>query len=385
MMTKKWLKRKLWLLSILLILSPFVIYNFWICFYSVPPIHDTALPTQRLLPVKNQKTIRVMSVSSGGLDGILSIYPLIYLEEKTGKPISQLFDMFIGVSTGSVAPVLLNISDAQGKPKYTARQVLEFYNQDARKMFVAPWYHRILTLNGFLNAKYLSLPRQTFVDSVLGNTHFEDLLNNVIIPVFNVTTGKPLFFYNWSIPWLPQNENFLVRTLFLSAISPPYFFSPVTVETEQGQNSILSDAVLYLVNPTSQGLTIAMSNYPNKQYILASFRNINELVSTKENTKDWGLLEWSFKMVPLMIDAHGQRVFMDLQYYSDSLKYHTGKKIYYYFTLHHVPNPPAMDDTSSENIDRLNRLGAQLVEENKEQLDQLAWRLTHDGDYPKKM
>lgn len=380
---KKCLKRiGVFFILLVIMMSSVIIYLFWIHPSSAVIVYDTPLPTKRQLPVKNQKTIRILSIPGGALHGIISTYPLIYLEEKTGKPISELFDLFIGVSTGSIQTIFLNVPDAQGKPKYTARQLLDFYNNEARDIFYASWYHRILTLDGIIGPKYSSRSRAKVAQQLLGNIRFEDLLNNVVVPAYNTVKGEPVLFCNWYRPWGIQKENFYVRDLLLGAISPPYFFSPMSIDTARGNDYVLADAIIYMTNPSLMGLILSMANYPNHQYLLASFRNIDETMSIGAGSKSWGIIQWALEIVPLMIDANDQRSIMALKNYFGSLNYRTGKQMHHYFSLANVSNPPGIDDTSPENIARLNYLGAELVKQHQAELDMLAWQLTHDGDVP---
>lgn len=71
---------------------------------------------------------RILSLCGGGIRGALTCGPLIALEEQTGKPIRENFNMIAGTSTGA----LIAAGAAAGIP---ARRLLEIYTKRAKEIF----------------------------------------------------------------------------------------------------------------------------------------------------------------------------------------------------------------------------------------------------------
>ena len=68
-------------------------------------------------PVENQKRINVLSIDGGGIRGIVPALLLEEIEKRTEKPISKLFDVIAGTSTGGI--FRLGTDQAQSRPPYT--------------------------------------------------------------------------------------------------------------------------------------------------------------------------------------------------------------------------------------------------------------------------
>jgi patatin-like phospholipase/acyl hydrolase len=70
--------------------------------------------------------IKVLSIDGGGIRGIIPAMILAHIEELTGKPIAELFNLVAGTSTGGILALGLTKADAKGqKPKYAAHELYQ--------------------------------------------------------------------------------------------------------------------------------------------------------------------------------------------------------------------------------------------------------------------
>ncbi len=191
------------ILSFVIVIGSFFLYHYQqkgsiLSLYS--QLNPVPKPVTRKLPSKsNQEYIRILSIEGGGIYGILPAHILEYIENKTGKHISELFDLMVGTSTGALETVLLTVPGKKGKPRYTAKDVLNIYNNESKFIFYSPWYHRILTLNGLLGPKYTTASRYQVFKKFLGDIYFDDLVNNVVILRIS-RVGRCVLW--WSIRWI---------------------------------------------------------------------------------------------------------------------------------------------------------------------------------------
>jgi patatin-like phospholipase/acyl hydrolase len=327
-------------------------------------------PVQRPLPSKqNQEYIRILSIEGGGIYGILPAHVLQYLEEKSGRPINQLFDLMVGTSTGSIPIVMLTIPGEGGKPRYTTKDVLNVYNHDADKIFYSPWYNRILTLNGVLGPKYQTSSRYQLLNSYLGNLYFDQLLNNVVLPVYEIYQKTPKLFCNWKNSGI-EDQNFMMTNVLLGAISPIAFF-PGVVFGSNNERFFLADAGICVNNPALASILLAMKIYPNKKYVLVSLGtgSIEGMKSPSDKMVDWGVLEWSRDIIPIMMDGNVKFNQMLLKkLFPVGIDLHS-------FNIQVKGVQGALDDISPSNIRKLNKYGKLLIKENKKELDELIPRL----------
>lgn len=79
----------------------------------------------------------VLHIPGGGLHGILPIVSLKFLETMTQLPLSKLFNMSAGSSTGSIPLTALNVPKYEGaaEPRYSADDILDFYKTIGPRIF----------------------------------------------------------------------------------------------------------------------------------------------------------------------------------------------------------------------------------------------------------
>lgn len=359
----------------LCLFGPFFVYYYeevgeFLSVYS--HLEHFSKPSSRPLPPKeNQEYIRVLAIEGGGIYGILPAHVICYLEEKTGKPATELFDVMMGTSTGAILNVMLNIPNHEGAPKYTAKEALDLYNKEAVDIFYSPWYHRILTLNGLIGAKYKTKERYDLFRKYIGGLYFDSLINNVIVPAYDMKNKNPLLFRNW-IAKDQESENFSVVDLLMGAVSFPGFF-PSVVLGSGSKEVILTDGALFVNNPSLAALLLAMKMYPNKKYILVSLGT-----GTPRETKqdaissqivNWGDLQWSTSLIQDVLNA-------DKKFNNLLIKTAVPFPVeHYLFTIERSSKNGGVDNVTSWNISRLNKEGERMVSSHLEELDDLIPKL----------
>ena len=68
----------------------------------------------------DNKTRFVLSIDGGGIRGIIPALVLAQLEKTTSQPVSELFDLIVGTSTGGILALGLSLQDGEGRPLLAA-------------------------------------------------------------------------------------------------------------------------------------------------------------------------------------------------------------------------------------------------------------------------
>jgi len=121
----------------------------------------------------------ILSIDGGGMRGVISLAMLIYLEEQTGKPAYELFDMVGGTSTGAIIAAGLGLG-------MTARQIMdEVYKDRLPKAFGNPGF--LFWIKYFLRGLRYLYPFEPFVDA-LGPLAVGKTVSDIEKPIILLTT-----------------------------------------------------------------------------------------------------------------------------------------------------------------------------------------------------
>lgn len=77
----------------------------------------------------------ILSISGGGIRGIIPAVVLAELENITQKPIAKSFDLIAGTSTGGIIASMLAVPGKNQQPKYSAQKVVELYKDFGKTVF----------------------------------------------------------------------------------------------------------------------------------------------------------------------------------------------------------------------------------------------------------
>ena len=94
---------------------------------AYPPLDESQNKLPRAEEIREDDVVRVLCVDGGGIKGLLPLHIIKSLEEKTGKPASELFDLMVGTSTGGIIVSSLAVPDSDGKSKWSADDLIHMY------------------------------------------------------------------------------------------------------------------------------------------------------------------------------------------------------------------------------------------------------------------
>ncbi|WP_102273235.1 CBASS cGAMP-activated phospholipase [Cytobacillus massiliigabonensis] len=251
--------------------------------------------------------MRMLCIDGGGIRGVFALAILQAIEKEYTCPISDLFDVVAGTSTGAViaASVVL---------KKPMDDVMESYQAYGKKIFVRQ------AKVGLFKSIYSDHYLRRFFRKAFGEITLADINKPLLIPAVDVTNGKP-FIHRSNYGHL-ENDDLTVKLwdAILSSCSAPVFFPPNNIN-----NQYLSiDGGLWANNPSLVCVTEGIHQFKKDIREIEIFSigtGIQHIDFTIGKDKYWGAKHWlpfhfpSMKMTPKLLD-------LALQLSSESVTYH---------------------------------------------------------------
>ncbi len=301
----------------------------------------------------------VLSIDGGGIRGIIPALVLDYLEIESGKPISELFDLAVGTSSGGIIALGLAQAGADGKPKYTARDLAEFFEKSGRKIFEKTVWRNIRSAGGVLDERYSARPLEAALRKYYADTRLGDTLGSTMVTSYDIEERRTLFLKSWH----PDHETVLCRDAARATSAAPTYFEPAYIDV-QGNQRALIDGGVFVNSPVVSSYAEALKLFPGESLAVVSL-GTGELIRRipYDSAKDWGQAGWVMPLIDCMFDGatkvanHQMRMFLGSHYFRLQV------------TLDEANDD--MDDATDVNIQNLKRIADRMIAENRSTLDQI--------------
>ncbi len=317
------------------------------------------------------KRVRILAMNGGALYGLAELEVLKALEEKSGKPVHELFDFVAGSSTGAIiAALLFSPSGENGQP-ITAEKALEDYEQYAREILGIPIYHKILTGHGLFGPAIPNEGRFRVYEQAFGDTRFNDLLRPAMFPSYSQKENGLRVFRNWDT----VEGNIYLHSLVTAVTSAPVYFPAVTFSGEHASGEFLGDAAMILNAPGEIAYLHARSNLPEHQefVVVALGSKLRQPVSPA-TAEGGGLIKWFFPMMHMVFNGEATVSSHALQRHAD---FESSIDIDSYFLSPDAVTGVNGFNPKQENIDQIRASGQRYVKENTELIDKVVKKLTN--------
>jgi uncharacterized protein len=191
---------------------------------------------------------QILCLSGGGYLGLYSAALVAALEEHSGRPVGDSFDLIAGTSVGGIIALGL----AAGKP---AAEIRDAFLEHGPKIFSA----RRPPPGAVEVAQLLARPtspkfgqaalRATIEDIVGANLTMGDLPRRVMVPAVNLTKGKPQVFKTAHHPTFMRDWRLKVVDVALATSAAPTYFPIHRIGGE-----MFADGGLYANSPDQLAL-----------------------------------------------------------------------------------------------------------------------------------
>jgi len=312
--------------------------------------------------------MKILSIDGGGIRGIIPALILAEIEKKAGQPISKLFDLIAGTSTGGILALGLTIKNEWGQPKYSASDLVKLYADKGKEIFYRDIWHRIKSLGILRDEKYPNDNLKQILKDYFGKARLKDSLSEVIITSYETERRIPWVFKSVHAK-NPKKEDydFDVVDVALATSAAPTYFEPHKVSYKEDDYLSFIDGGIYANNPAMCAYTEAKSMFNKKDddIILVSLGTGQQTRRLfHKNIKDLGLIGWAQPILSCAFDG-----------LSDTVDYQMSKILgendYFRFQAELKEESNSYDDSQDENIRILRLVADEIIRQNRNQMEKL--------------
>lgn len=328
-------------------------------------------------------SIRILSIDGGGIRGIIPAMVLAEIEERTGVPTAENFDLIAGTSTGGILALGLSIPDNEGNPQFTAADLANIYTERGEEIFnqdqregndlealvaairdllafiewvpgvgdrIEPIRELLPHLEGLTDERYSNEGLRRVLRDQLGTATLGDALTRTMVTTYDMQSRRPIFLRSWE----PIDEDVQMSDAALATSAAPTFFEPVQLTIGE-QARTLIDGGIFVNTPTVSAYAEAIGIFPGETdfFVLSLGTGESTQQLDYEDAVNWGKLEWLPELLECMFDGMSDAT-------DNQMERLLGEN---YIRLQGDLDPgnEAMDNASAENIEDLEELAQEMI------------------------
>jgi len=326
------------------------------------------------------RQIKVLSIDGGGVRGIIPAMILAEIEKRTQKPVSNLFDLIAGTSTGGILALGLTKPDPQAnpiKPQYSANELIVFYETEGANIFSRTVWHRIRSVGCIKEEKYPSEGIETVLEKYFGEARLKEALTPVLIASYEIERRYPFLFKSETAKKDPAYD-FPIKEVARATSAAPTYFKPCKIVPRNSSDYYaLIDGGVFANNPAMCGYVEATCIYPDADdFLMVSLgTGVLTRVLPYEEVENWGLAQWVQPILNVVL--HGVNDTVDYQLGKLLAPAKDGRQRYYRFQIRLTEGNDDMDDASRTNLRVLKLLAESIIRDhaNTRSLDILCGQL----------
>jgi uncharacterized protein len=318
----------------------------------------------------------VLSIDGGGIRGVIPGQIVVSIEkklkQKTSDPearIGDYFDFLAGTSTGGILTCAYLCPGPNGRPKYSAEEVVGFYLERGDEIFSIPVKHRLRTLGGVRDEKYPADELEDALNDYFGETKLSELLRNCLITSYDIKRRQGHFFTQKDAREI-SGYDFLVREVARATSAAPTYFECAKVKSLTNVTYPLVDGGVFVNNPSMCAYAEVHQKYKctaKDMAILSLGTGYTREQYDYNSAKDWGLAQWVKPLIDIMMAGVSDTVHYQLKQMFDA----AGVPANYVRLNTEMPIGVStdMDDASQQNLNALRELGTETAEICSKQID----------------
>lgn len=263
------------------------------------------------------KKFRILSMDGGGLRGIIPVLILKEIERRSGRRITDLFDMIAGTSTGGLIACGLAVSDDGKNPKYTLDDIEKIYTERGKDIFPKKNFIKsfISSVSSLKNPKFSADGLQKVLTDLLAQKRISDCMKPIFVTSYDLFNNEALLFkYRHAIRY-PENNALLVDVCSATSAAPTYL--PAYDFLYQDKKRVCVDGGIYMNNPAMGALVEVIKYHKEPPYNREELKLNDVSILTlgtghysseiaRKKVEGWGLLDWATNITDVMMQAVNQ-------------------------------------------------------------------------------
>jgi patatin-like phospholipase/acyl hydrolase len=313
--------------------------------------------------------LKILALDGGGIRGVISARVLVEIEERTGRPTAQLFDLIAGTSTGGIIALGVTAPGAERKPRYAAADIVELYAEHGARIFSRSVWHRTRAFGNALEEKFSARELEQVLDDYFGETKLSDALVDVLVTAYEIEVRAPWFFRSRLAREKPAEYDFPMKNVARATSAAPTYFEPLRLETGGASPDYwtLVDGGVFANNPAMCAVAEGFVAYAARDVVVLSLGTGAQTRRIPyEEAKDWGLLGWARPILNVVFDGVSDTVHYQVRQVCKTTE---GVERYLRLDPRLDIGNDDLDDASETNIHALKLQAERLIDERGDDLD----------------
>lgn len=318
--------------------------------------------------------MKVLSIDGGGVRGIIPARILKEIETRTNKPISKLFNIVSGTSTGGLLTLAITKPNTQGNPEFSAKNLVDLYMERSKEIFAKPSIIRkIKTGFGLWGSKYDRAAYDKILLQIFKGTLLSQSLCPVFIPIYSLGNSKPFIASTYFAARNKEND-FYLRDIAGAASAAPTYFDPKKFRSPNSTTIYQGvDGGIYANNPELIGVTGVYLLHPSFEIgnIILLSLGTGDTVKNNQNSGNDGDIGWlkNKDIIGSMMDAESAIA-------ETAVTAMLKNSNHFRFQLHLPSELADMDNSSDNNLNALLEAAEDFIQQNTLSIDNLCKKLT---------
>jgi uncharacterized protein len=210
---------------------------------------------------------KILAIDGGGMYGVVTLEVCLAIEKAIGKPLRDIFDLFVGTSTGSlISAAALSGLHHDGETTtfgFSAPEIIKAYEENGKKIFSAKRENiKLPGIDLSLYPKYDANGLRTTLNKLIGERKIgwlNDRGQHISISAYNMSKGKPYFFRSW------VDRDIYLRDAVMASSS-----APTTHPMYKIGSDFYTDGGVFAVNPAPYALADGLKLWRNESLVIVS-------------------------------------------------------------------------------------------------------------------